>query len=189
MAIYDHQYGELPYYRVFRAWGGKEYQEYVRIKGSKKAALAKAKKIDERMAREQEKYHRELAMTPGYHVRKDGSIRGLRRITVTRKGRSPAEVYELRINVPWEKGIKRTTLSIGVHGSEKAFKMAIEKICEWYSLSPDSLARQAMLSSYKIYAKSALDGGNVAEAAIKRAKDEIASIGGGLFKTIKRFTA
>ncbi len=189
MAIYDHQYGELPYYRVFRAWGGKEYQEYVRIKGSKKAAYAKAKKIDERMAKEQEQFYKEQALTPGYHVRKDGSIRGLRRITVTRKGRNPAEVFELRINVPWEEGIKRTTLSVSVHGDEKAFKMAIDRICEWYGLSADSLARQAMLSSYAFYTKSSNDNSNVAEVAIKRARDEIASIRGGLVKTLKRFTA
>ena len=80
MAIYDHKYGNLPYYRVFRAWGGTEYQEYVRIKRSKKAAYAKAKVIDERLARRQKAYYTAQAYTTAFHMRPDGRIRGVRRI-------------------------------------------------------------------------------------------------------------
>ena len=58
MAIYDHRYGELSYFRVFRAWGGKEHQEYIRIKRSRDAAYAKAKEIDARFAKAQKAYGR-----------------------------------------------------------------------------------------------------------------------------------
>ncbi len=200
MAIYDHQYGELSYYRVFRAWGGKEHQEYVRIKRSKKAAYAKAKEIDARFAKAQKAYELERAMTIDYHVRDDGHIRGLRRIVVKRKGRNPSEVFELRINVPWEEEIKRTTISIGVHGEEKAFQLCVEKICEWYGIKPRSEVAKSMLTCLAAYQPSLLDeegkereaqpeSAAVAELVIKKAKTELTSITGGLMKGLKRFTA
>lgn len=200
MAIYDHQYGELSYYRVFRAWGGKEHQEYVRIKRSKKAAYAKAQEIDARFAKAQKAYELEQALSVDYHIREDGHIRGLRRIVVKRKGRNPSEVFELRINVPWEDEIKRTTISIGVHGEEKAFQLSVEKICEWYGIKPRSEAAKAMMQCLAAYQPSLLnedgsekvidaDTSAVAELVIKKAKDEFSSLTGGLMKGLKRFTA
>ncbi|KZY83924.1 hypothetical protein A3740_22700, partial [Oleiphilus sp. HI0068] len=153
MAIYDHQYGELSYFRVFRAWGGKEHQEYVRIKRSRKAAYSKAQEIDARFAKAQKAYGLKQALSTEYHIREKGTIRGLRRIVVKRKGRAPADVFELRINVPWEDEIKRTTISIAVHGEEKAFRLSVEKICEWYGLKPRSEAAKAMhecLPAYQV---------------------------------------
>lgn len=183
MAIYDHKYGELPYFRVYRSWGGKEYQEYVRIKRSRNKAYAEAKAIDERMAREQRAYMVAQSKLPSYHVREDGTIRGLRRITVTRKGREPTEVYELRINVPWEESVKRTTISIPVHGEEAGFAMAVAKICEWYGLENESDAHLHMLEQLAVYAKNPNSQG-IAEAAIQRAK----GLTGGLIKGIRRFS-
>ena len=84
-------------------------------------------------------------------MRPDGRIRGVRRIIVRRKGRNPTEVFELRINIPWEDEIRRTTLSIDVHGFEKAFNMAVEKVAEWYGLASDSEAKKAMKGSYDVY--------------------------------------
>lgn len=183
MAIYDHKYGDLSYFRVYRSWGGKEYQEYVRIKGGRKAAYAKAKEIDERLAEAQLLYTKERASEPDYHIRDNGSIRGLRRITVTRKGRAPVDVFELRVNVPWEKAVKRTTISISVHGEEKGYQMAIEKICEWYGLDKGSLACDAMMNCFSHYKES----GTVADMAIQKAKDEISHFTDSLVKGFKRF--
>jgi hypothetical protein len=215
MAIYDHQYGELSYFRVFRAWGGEEHQEYVRIKRSRNAAYTKAKEIDARFEKAQKAYCLERAMLPEYHVSPDGHIRGLRRVLVKRKGRSPADVFELRVNVPWESQIKRTTISISVHGAEQAFKLSVDKICEWYGLKPRSESRAAMTACIDLYLKkelmnhAQLDSADqnvskgmklvessadenlstVAEQAYQKAKDEIANLRGGLIKSIKRFTA
>lgn len=152
MAIYDHKYGELPYFRVFRAWGGKEYQEYVRIKRSRDAAYKKAQEIDERLAARQKAFYTRQAYTKEFHIRKDGRIRGVRRVCVKRKGRAPTDVLELRINIPWEDSVRRTTISIDVHGLEKAFKMAVEKVGEWYGLEKGSEVKRAMQDAYKIYA-------------------------------------
>jgi hypothetical protein len=151
MAIYDHQYGDLSYFRVFRAWGGQEYQEYVRIKRSRNAAYKKAQEIDARLAKAQKAFMIEQALSPSYHIRANGQIRGLRRVRVSRKGRSLIEVFELRINVPWRDEIKRTTLSIAVHGEHKAFLLALEIIYECYAIKPKSplaLALQACFSAY-----------------------------------------
>jgi hypothetical protein len=189
MAIYDHKYGELAYFRVFRAWGGKEYQEYVRIKRSRKAAYAKAKQIDDKLAREQQAFHVEQARAPAYHIRSDGKIRGLRRITVKRKGRTPTEVFELRINVPWENEIRRTTISITVHGEEEAFRQAIDKIVQWYAFGPDSNVRAAMMACCNAYRAPVQKIDNVAELALKKARDEIVHLTDGLVKSLKRFTA
>lgn len=189
MAIYDHKYGDLSYFRVFRAWGGQEYQEYVRIKRSRDAAYKKAQEIDTRLAKQQQAYYKEQALLPEYHIHSDGTIRGLRRVVVKRKGRAPAEVFELRINVPWETDIKRTTISISVHGEPKAFELAVDRICQWYGLSGKSDIRPALLDQYKHYSKDAMAAANVAEVAIQKAKDEFASIAGGLVKGFKKLTA
>ncbi|KZY28731.1 hypothetical protein A3752_07980 [Oleiphilus sp. HI0081] len=195
MAIYDHQYGELSYFRVFRAWGGKEHQEYVRIKRSRKAAYSKAQEIDARFAKAQKAYGLQQALSTEYHIREKGTIRGLRRIVVKRKGRAPADVFELRINVPWEDEIKRTTISIAVHGEEQAFRLSVEKICEWYGLKPRSEAAKAMQECLPAYQVSAEEESKhqetaaISELVVKKAKDEFSNITDGLMKGLKRFTA
>lgn len=186
MAIYDHKYGDLSYFRVFRAWGGKEYQEYVRIKRSRDAAYKKAQEIDARLAKQQQAFYKEQSLTPAYHIHADGTIRGLRRIVVNRKGRSPAEVFELRINVPWEKDIKRTTISISVHGEQKAYEAAIDKICQWYSIPARSEVKEVMQDHFKYYSKDAMAAANVAEMAIQKAKSEFSNLAGGLVKGLKK---
>ena len=74
---------------------------------------------------------------------------------VKRKGRNPIEVFELRINVPWREEIKRTTLSIAVHGEHKAFTMALDIIFECYSIKPRSELAQALQSCFSAYASEA----------------------------------
>jgi len=204
MAIYDHKYGDLPYFRVFRAWGGTEYQEYVRIKRSRKAAYNKAKAIDEKLAQRQKAYYTAQAYTKEFHMRPDGRIRGVRRIIVRRKGRNPTEVFELRINIPWEDEIRRTTLSIDVHGFEKAFNMAVEKVAEWYGLASDSEAKKAMKGSYDVYRLQTDPQANSdrvdkkvdnpqtetekESSAVQKAKDEIGNFAERLLGDIKKFT-
>lgn len=190
MAIYDHQYGELSYFRVFRAWGGKEHQEYVRIKRSRKAAYAKAEEIDARFAKAQKAYGLKQALSTEYHIRPQGTIRGLRRIVVKRKGRAPSEVFELRINVPWEDEIKRTTISIGVHGEEKAFNLSIEKICEWYGLKPRSEVAKAMMECLPAYQiEEEKESAPISDLVVQKAKNELTNLTGGLMKGLKRLTA
>lgn len=197
MAIYDHQYGDLSYYRVFRAWGGQEHQEYVRIKRSKHAAHKKALEIDARLAKAQKAFTVQQTLSLDYHLRSNGQIRGLRRVLVNRKGRAPAEVFELRINVPWEEDIRRTTISVSVHGEQKAFLLAIEKICEWYGFNLKSELGQRLQASLSAYAPLTISpesaeetpSAAVTELVFKKAKNELNSLTDGLFKGLKRFTA
>jgi hypothetical protein len=192
MAIYDHQYGDLSYFRVFRAWGGKEHQEYVRIKRSRKAAYAKAQEIDARFAKAQKAYGLKQALSTEYHIRPKGTIRGLRRIVVKRKGRAPADVFELRINVPWDDEIKRTTISIGVHGEEQAFRLSVEKICEWYGLKPRSDVAKAMMAclpAYQAQEEESEEPSAISDLVVQKAKNELTNLTGGLMKGLKRLTA
>ena len=164
MAIYEHHFNELPYYRIFRAWGGTEYQEYVRIKRSKKAAYKKAEIIDERLSKRQRAYILQMALTPEFHIHKNGKVRGLRRITVKRAGREDTEVFELRINVPWTANINRTTVSVKVHGAQNAFNKCIDLIIEWYGLTPQSDVVKAIRDTYPLYGIETVSSCEIAQA-------------------------
>ena len=96
---------------------------------------------------------------------------------------------------------------------DKAFKLSVDKICEWYGLKPRSESKMAMMACATLYLnkdvlsdvqkadQQALNKiklveseedenlSNVAEQAYQKAKDEIANIRGGFLKSIKRFTA
>jgi|GEM_PF-1046261 len=201
MAIYDHKYGELPYFRVFRAWGGKEHQEYVRIKRSRDAAYKKAIKIDQELAKRQRAHYMLLAYTVPYHIRSDGRIRGMRYVEICRKGRLKTEVFELRINIPWEEKVRRTTISIKVHGFDNAFKMAIDKIGEWYGLDQQSEIRDAMLETKAAYLSDSLldpleeethsgEDSSLARfknQSVQRAKEEVNALKAGLLNAVKKF--
>jgi hypothetical protein len=185
VAIYDHKYGGLDYFRIYRAWGGKEYQEYVRIKKSRTSAYKKAQAIDSKLEKAYQLFLRMQATQADYHVRKDGSIRGLRRVVVNRPNRKASEVFELRINVPWDPGVKRTTISISVHGGERAFELALKKICEWYELSEDSAAARAMGACKDGYLNGDAKA-SMASVALLKAKHELESLTDGVFKGFKR---
>ena len=151
MGIYENDYHDLRYYRVYRSWGGKEYQEYVRIRRSEKAAYKKALAIDNRLAKCQKAYYLAEVLSPNYHIRPDGRIRGLRRITVNRKDRPSTEVFHLRISVPQKDKVDMTTISITVNGVDKAFERSIHKIAEWHGLSKDSDVFKAMKMARPVY--------------------------------------
>ncbi|KZZ72102.1 hypothetical protein A3765_13475 [Oleiphilus sp. HI0130] len=184
MPIYDHKYGGLDYFRVYRSWAGKEYQEYVRIGDNREAARREAEKIEKRLDSEYEIYQREQASLPGFHVRSDGSIRGLRRVTVARDSRAPVDVLELRINVPWQKGVKRTTISIATHGFEEAFSQAINKIREWYGLEESNPAVKAMRACDAFYAQG--DEIGAIKSVTHKAKHELDNLAQGVFKGLRK---
>ena len=151
MGISENYYHDLLYYRVYRAWGGKEFQEYVRIKRSKPAAYKKAELIDKRLAKGQKAYYTATALTPKHHINSDGRIRGQRRIIVNHKGREATEVFALRVKVPWEENVNMTTFSISVHGVDKAFNNSIHQILEWYGLTTNSAVYNSMQDALPVY--------------------------------------
>ena len=121
---------------------------------------------------------------PGFHVRSDGSIRGLRRVTVARDSRAPVDVLELRINVPWQKGVKRTTISIATHGFEEAFSQAINKIREWYGLEESNPAVKAMRACDAFYAQG--DEIGAIKSVTHKAKHELDNLAQGVFKGLRK---
>lgn len=187
MAIYDHQYGGLDYLRVYRSWGGKEFQEYIRIKDSRAEAMKLAKEIEARLEQEYQEHVRAEVARPDYHVRKDGSIRGVRRVLVERANRAPSDVFELRINVPWKDKVKRTTVAISVHGFEHAFEQVIERVCGWYELPVDGEVAQAMRACGSHY-QTSKEAPGLANMAISRARSELDHLAGGFVRGLKRLS-
>lgn len=165
MAITEHIVNQTPYYRIYRAWGRNEHQEYVRIKRSKAVAYKKALIIDERLATGQKAYFFNLALSPEYHIRDDGRVRGLRRIIVKKSDRADAEVFELRINIPWQENkINRTTISIPIHGLQGAFDKCVDLIAEWYDFTPNSDVIKAIRETFKVYE----GGGDTSNSAAEK---------------------
>lgn len=184
MPIYDHKYGGLDYFRVYRAWGGNEFQEYVRIGEDRSAALKKAEQIESAFEQQYQDYQQVRVSKPNYHVRDDGSIRGLRRVKVERASRAAVEVLELRINVPWLDSVRRTTVSITTHGFDEAFKQAIDKVRDWYGLDETNAAVKAMRDCDAYYAV-----GNEISALRSvrhKAKHELETLTQGVFKGLRK---
>jgi len=184
MPIYDHNYGGLDYFRVYRSWGGKEYQEYVRIGDDRKQARRRAEEIEQRLAEEHEVYLRNLVREPDFHVRADGSIKGLRRATVERDNRLPVDVLELRINVPWADKVRRTTVSINTHGFDEAFYQSVSKIRDWYELDESAPAVKAMRASSAFYAQEGEFG--AIRSVAQKAQNELGVITQGVLKGLNR---
>jgi len=184
MPIYDHKYGGLDYFRVYRSWGGKEHQEYIRIGSDRKAARREAQAIEKRLTEQYEQYLRERVKTAEYHVRADGSIKGLRRVRVERDARAPVDVLELRVNVPWADKVQRTTISITAHGFEDAFAQAVAKIRDWYELGDDSEAVVTMRECDSHYGNSSEVG--ALKVVAHKAKNELDSLTQGVFKGLKK---
>lgn len=184
MPIYDHSYGGLEYFRVYRSWAGQEFQEYVRIGENREQARKEAEQIERALEQKYQKHVRDQVAQQDYHVREDSSIKGLRRVLVERANRAPADVFELRVNVPWHNKVKRTTISISTHGFEKAFELAIDKVCDWYELDTSSGAANAMYASSLYYEQSS-DHGALLHVAHK-AKAELESLTTSVFKGLRK---
>jgi len=184
MPIYDHKYGGLDYFRVYRSWDGKEFQEYVRIGDDRAKALEEAQKIEAAYQSQYESYQRARVNKAAYHVRDDGSIRGLRRVKVERASRTPVEVLELRINVPWLDSVRRTTVSITTHGFEEAFKQAVDKVRDWYELDEQAPSVKAMRDCDAYYAVGNEIG--TIRSVTHKARHELDTLAQGVFKGLRK---
>lgn len=167
--IKAHSWEGIDYWRVYRAWGGKEYQRYIRWGKDKDAALEEAKKIDENLAQRQRAYFYRQALDVGYHIDDNGLIRGVRRQIVKRSERPSQDVIRLRVKVPWEERIRHNTVSVDHHGVRRAHELAIDKYCEWYGFDERSEIRKALLGTYDAY----LNIDNVKNAAPRESESDL----------------
>ena len=149
--------GSREYYRITKAWDGKEIQKYVRIgkdrKRAEKEAIALQESLDQRY-----KAHVELKALRGDGVvHDDGRVVGLQIQSRSRAGRKDWQEFKIRIKLP-DKPAKHKTVSVGAHGIEKAFDIAIERICNIRNIELNSDPHKKMLLAKPIYMPNDLIG-------------------------------
>lgn len=143
--------GARQYYRITRAWEGREYQKYVRIDRDRIKARHEAEAIDRRLAERQRasQLRRELPHVRLFH--EDGRIIGLNKALNRRKGRAARWEFKLRMRVAGESKPRFTSVSIDQHGFDRAFEMAVERICQWTGIDRFSDTRKTLLAASVYY--------------------------------------
>jgi len=138
------------YFRITKAWEGKEIQKYVRIGKDRKKAEKQAMALDATLA-QRFKAHQILRQMRGDGVlHDDGRVVGLQLQKRTRKGRKDWQEFKIRIKLP-DMPAKHKTVSIGAHGIDKAFDIAVERICELRDIELGSELHQQMMSAKDFY--------------------------------------
>ena len=181
--------GTREYYRITRAWGGNEHQDYVRIENDPAKAYEKALEIDNRLKTAQNAFFLRQQISEERYFHADGKIVGLSKVLNQRKGRTPAWEFKLRIKVPNEKSPRFTTISIDKHGVDKAFSLAVDKICEWNGLDRHSDIRKSLLLARECYTGQADEKALIEQKnkAAVQSKKEISSVESNLKKDIEKF--
>lgn len=142
--------GDRKYYRVTKAWNGKEHQVYVRIGKSEKRALKEAEKVDADLEQRRNAFHESQKLSGDGLIHEDGKIIGLQLQTRLRDGRKPCTEFKIRIKEP-KKAAKFKSVSVTAYGLEAAFKVALARVCELRDISPTGIAYEKMLGTFPKY--------------------------------------
>ncbi len=145
------KYGDLEYFKVARAWNSIERQEYIRIRNNEEKAYQEAVKLDKKLAERQWAYNELIRMSGEIYFHKNGRIVGL---CLGEDSKSHKPVFKLRIQTSHRKQPYMTSISISYHGFDKAFQMAVDKICAWHQLPEDHKVRGMMLDAKAHYQQS-----------------------------------
>ena len=143
-------------YRIYRAWGGKEYQRYVPLNGNPERARKQAEEVDAKFIQSQEAYKLRMTLATNSLFHPDGSVIGLSRVVCRREGRSPNEQFKLRIKIPAKEKLYFTTISISHHGFDAAYALVVDKICEWRGIDRYAEERRSLLKAKKFYMEELL---------------------------------
>lgn len=144
----------IEYWKVYRNWGlDGPIQRYFPVhKPNERESFKKAKAEDESLRSRQRAYLARQVFDLNYHIMLDGKLRGLRRTTIERAGRKPAEYFQVRIKLPWEDKPDFTSVSIDKHGVDQAFERVLQWYCDVYGFDKRSEMRSALrqcLAAYK----------------------------------------
>ncbi|MCG8613663.1 MAG: hypothetical protein MI864_24390 [Pseudomonadales bacterium] len=142
--------GERRYFRVTKAWNGKEHQVYVRIGRSEKKALKEAHKVEADLELRRKAYIERKKLSGEGLIHEDGRIVGLQLQTRHREGRKPCTEFKIRVKEPDKKAIFKS-VSVNSHGLEVAFDKAVEKICDIRDIALGSDVHKRLLASKAIY--------------------------------------
>ncbi len=138
-------------YRIYRAWGGKEHQRYVPLNGNPERARKEAEEIDAKLKQSQDAYKLRMTLARNSLFHENGQVIGLSRVICHREGRSSSEQFKLRIKIPAKDSLHFTTISIDHHGFDKAYAMAVERICEWRGIGRYAEERRRLMAAKSLY--------------------------------------
>ena len=142
--------GDREYYRVTKAWDGKETQKYVRIGRNKEKALRMAKALEESLGQRQAASKQRKKLQGEGVIHEDGRIVGLQLVNRTREGRKPWQEFKIRVKEP-NKPARFKTVSVTAHGLRKAFQLSVERICSLRDIPVNSELHKRMLEAYEEY--------------------------------------
>lgn len=164
--------GDREYFRVTKAWDGKETQKYVRIGRNKEKAFKLAKALEESLGQRQAASKQRKKLQGEGVIHEDGRIVGLQLVSRTRDGRKPWQEFKIRVKEP-NKPARFKTVSVTAHGLKEAFQLSVDRICELRDIPLKSELYRRMLESYECYLQDAaaihanLVGQEVSEAALQ----------------------
>jgi hypothetical protein len=150
MGITLHQDGDRQYYRITKAWNGKEVQQYVRIGRNRDAAWRKAQQVEEGLAQRQRAALTRKRMDGSGILNPDGHVTGLQLLYRTRAGRTPWFEFKLRVKEPG-KPVRFRTVSISSHGFIDAFELSVAGICELRDIDTGSALAQRLFAARHVY--------------------------------------
>jgi hypothetical protein len=146
--------GDRRYYRVTKAWNGKEHQVYVRVGKNEEKALKEAKKVEEDLEVRRKAYIQKKKLSGEDIFHEDGRIVGLQLQVRHREGRKPCTEFKIRVKEPDQKA-QFKSVSVNAHGVEEAFESAVEKICEMRDLNKGGDVHKKMLETKSRYLEDA----------------------------------
>lgn len=138
-------------YRVYRAWGGKDYQRYVPLDGTPKKAYSQAVDVDNKLKEGQNAYKLRMQLTRNSLLHANGTIIGLTRVLYSHKQRPATDIFKCRVKIPGKVKIHFATVSIDFHGFDHAASLIINKICEWRGIKPSSEEYELLVRSMNLY--------------------------------------
>jgi hypothetical protein len=142
--------GDREYYRVTKAWDGKETQKYVRIGRNREKAFRMAKALEESLGQRQAASKQRKKLQGEGVIHEDGRIVGLQLVNRTREGRKPWQEFKIRVKETG-KPARFKTVSVTAHGLKKAFELSVARICELRDIPLNSELYRRMLESYEFY--------------------------------------
>lgn len=119
-------------YRVRRTVNGKQFQEYFSLKENGERLQGRARRAvelaalrrDEELAREQDRARERLKADRCFNS--DGTIRGISYLMKTEKSGAVTPIFQLGIASELENKIVCTSYSVNAHGSEEAWRKAVD---------------------------------------------------------------
>ena len=140
-------------YRVRRTVSGEQYQEYFSLKEggdrlqgrAKKAVELAALRRDEELVQLQKKTRERLK--PDRCFNSDGSIRGISYLMKTEKSGAVTPIFQLGIASELESKIVCTSFSLNAHGSEEAWRKAIDTYAKHKVIRKNTKLYRQLLSA------------------------------------------